>query len=309
MILLRDSSPIDPKLHGAVIAIGNFDGLHPGHQAVIGKAVFLAREAGKPAAVMTFEPHPRRVFTPEAPPLRILPLGLKLRLLRQMGLDYLRIVRFTRAFSATSAEDFVTRLLHDYLQVSHVVTGEDFVFGHGREGNAALLQTMAAKLGFAATACPQVAAGGERSSSTRIREALAAGDIGAVQLLLGRPYTLSGQVLHGDKRGRQLGFPTANLLPPPIFLPRFGIYAVRAQVLGRSVTGVASLGVRPDFPLQKPLLEVYLFDWQEEIYGERVEVELVHYLRGEQKFGDIEALKAQMAQDSEAAKVILSADA
>jgi riboflavin kinase/FMN adenylyltransferase len=202
---------------------------------------------------------------------------------------------------------FVRRLLHEQLRVSQVITGGDFVFGHNREGNAEFLSKMARELGFAATTFAQVEAGGARCSSTRIREVLAQGDMNAVRILLGRPYTLSGHVLHGDKRGRQLGFPTANLMPPPVFLPAFGVYAIRAEVKGRKATGVASLGVRPNFPLQKPLLEAYLFDWHEEIYGKRMEVELVQYLRAEQKFDDIEALKAQMADDCVAAESALRA--
>jgi riboflavin kinase/FMN adenylyltransferase len=305
MILLRDSSIILPQHHGSVMALGNFDGLHLGHQAVIAKAVALAGKMQKPAALMTFEPHPRRVFAPDLPPLRILPLSVKLHLLKGMGLDFLRVVHFTRRFAETSPEDFARRILHERLRISHVVTGEDFVFGHNREGNAESLRVMADSFGFAATTCPPVAVEGNRCSSTRIREALKSGNVAMASKLLGRPYTLAGRVQGGDKRGRTLGFPTANLMPPPVFLPLYGIYAVLAHIRGKVVAGVASLGIRPNFPLKHPLLEVHLFDWQENIYGEKMEVELVRHIRGERKFDGMEALKAQIAKDCKKARYLL----
>ena len=297
MIVLRDSSPLTARCFGAVVALGNFDGLHLGHKAVIEEAVSLAGSAGKPAMVMTFEPHPRRLFRPDLPNLRILPLSGKIRLMREMKVDFVRIVRFTRAFAATSPEDFVTRILHETLRVSHVVTGSDFVFGHNREGNADSLRAMAGRLGFAATACAPVMVEGGRCSSTRIREALGAGDMVQAQKLLGRPYSIMGHVQGGDRRGRELGFPTANIPLPPVFLPAYGIYAVRARVCGKRVKGVANLGIRPDFPLASPLLEVHLFDWRQDIYGERMEVEFVRHIREERKFDGVEALKKQMVDD------------
>jgi riboflavin kinase/FMN adenylyltransferase len=304
MMLLRDSSSLPEAATGCVVALGNFDGLHLGHAAVIGKAAAIANEAKKPFVVMTFEPHPRHLFRPDLPPLRILPFAEKLRLLRMARVDYLRVMRFTRAFSKTSATDFVTRMLHETLRVSHVVTGEDFVFGHNREGNAALLEGMAASLGFAATACPQMDVDGMRCSSTRIREALAEGRVENAAKLLGRPYMIAGYVRRGDQRGRTMGYPTANILPPPVFLPAYGIYAVRATVRGRQVGGVASFGIRPDYPLKHPLLEAHFFDWDQDIYGERIQVELVRYLRPERNFGDMEALKKQIADDATQARTI-----
>lgn len=304
MIVIRDGSPHPAAIKGCVLALGNFDGLHLGHQAVIGRARELAQKHGVPLAVMTFEPHPRRVFKPELPPLRILPLREKIRLLSKMGVEYLRIVRFSKRFAQTTAEDFVTHMLHQELGVSHVVTGDDFTFGHNREGNAAYLQSLASKLGFAAVACAQLDVGGERCSSTRIRDVLAAGDVAGAAKLLGWPYALSGPVRHGDKRGQVLGFATANILPPPIFLPKLGIYAVRVHVAGKPVKGVASLGVRPNYPLQKPLLEVHLLDWQGDLYGQKLDVEFVQYLRPEQKFDSEEALKTQMAQDCAQARKV-----
>ncbi len=306
MIVLRDSSSFPPTYRNAVLALGNFDGLHLGHRAVIGKAATLARETGKPLGIMTFEPHPRRIFQPHLPPLRILPLREKLRELAAMEVSFLRVIRFTKAFSQTTATDFVTRILHDTLHVSHVVTGDDFVFGHNREGTTAILGAMAAKLGFAATACAQLDIGGERCSSTRIREALMLGNVELAARLLGRPYSISGHVREGDKRGRTIGFPTANILPAPIFLPRFGVYAVRTQVNGRPVTGVANLGLRPTFGGTRVRLETHLFDWQGDIYGQRLNIELAHFLRSEQRFDGIEALKTQIVEDSRKARGMLA---
>jgi riboflavin kinase/FMN adenylyltransferase len=306
MRLLRDSSVFLPKYYGAVMALGNFDGLHLGHQAVLAQAIALAKQTGKPAALMTFEPHPRRIFTPHLPPLRIIPLNEKLHLLQKMGLDFLRIVRFTKAFATTRPEDFITHVLHEQLHVSHVVTGEDFVFGHNREGNALSLNKTAQQLGFAATTCPPVEVGAERCSSTRIREALAQGKVELAALLLGRPYHITGRVRQGDKRGRTIGFPTANLVPSPVFLPAYGVYAVRAKIKNKEVMGVANLGLRPTFAGSALRLEVHLFDWQEAIYGERMEVELVRHIRGEQKFDGMDALKAQITKDCAEAKLILA---
>jgi riboflavin kinase/FMN adenylyltransferase len=305
MIVLRDSSPIPPAARGAVVALGNFDGLHLGHTAVIGKALGVARAAKAPAMVMTFEPHPRQVFM-LSPPLNILPLSEKLHGLAAMGVDYLRILRFTRDFSQTRAEVFVEGILHKGLSISHVVTGEDFTFGRNRGGNVAFLHDIADKLGFAATVCPPVSVAGGRCSSTRIREHLSRGEMVQAGMLLGRPYVIPGRVREGDKRGRGLGFPTANILPAPRFLPAYGIYAVKVRLKGQQVKGVANLGIRPNYPLKRPLLEVHLFDWQESIYGEHIEVEPVHYLRPEQKFADEEGLKRQMEQDALKAKRFLA---
>lgn len=308
MLLLRDSSPIPLECLGSVLALGNFDGLHAGHVSVIGTALALARYADRPMGVMTFEPHPRRVFNPSLPTLRILPFSEKLRLLRAMGVDFVRVVRFTRKFAQTAAPEFIVRDLHEALEVAHVVTGDDFLFGNNREGSSAMLHAMALALGFAATACPQVDVDGERCSSTRIREDLAEGKVEAAARQLGRPYRFAGHVQQGDKRGRALGFATANLFLPPVFLPAFGIYAARATVRGKPVDGVANLGVSPTFGHTRPRLEMHLFDWSGDIYGERIEVELMRFIRPERKFDAVEALKQQIAQDCEQARALLKAE-
>lgn len=305
MWVLRDSSSFPLSCRDNVVALGNFDGLHKGHCAVIGKAIKRAKQAGKPAGVITFEPHPRRIFSPHLSTLRILPLSQKLRLLQNMGLDFVRIVRFTSEFAKTSAEDFVVSILKNELHASHVITGEDFVFGHNREGSVESLRTMAEKLNFGATACHAVIVEGERCSSTRVRAALAAGNMETVVNLLGRPYILSGHVQEGDKRGRTLGFPTANILPPPGFLPHYGVYAVKVSIGKNIINGVANLGMRPTFGGHRVRLEAHLFDWQEDIYGQYLEVELIRHIRGEQKFDSVEALKIQIAQDCGIARKIL----
>jgi riboflavin kinase/FMN adenylyltransferase len=289
-----------------VVALGNFDGLHLGHGAIIGTMLQRAQAEKKPSAVLTFEPHPRRVLRPDAPVFTLLPFHEKARRLRETGVDMLRVVRFTPAFAQTSAEAFVTGLLHGALGVSHVVTGEDFVFGHKRGGDADFLRHMSAKLGFGYTACPQVEVSGERSSSTRIRALLAGGDMREAALLLGRPYSITGRVREGDKRGRLLGFPTLNILPAGIFTPATGVYAVRAKIGAMRVDGVANLGTRPTFKGTRLQLEVHLFDWKHDIYGERVEIAFIERIREEKKFDGLEALKKQIAEDSARARSILT---
>jgi len=288
------------------MALGNFDGMHRGHQAVIGKAVSLARQTGKPASLLTFEPHPRRVFRPELETLRILSFQEKARRIATMGVDFIRIVHFTKQFSTTSADQFITRILLDSLHISHVVTGEDFIFGHNRQGNVAYLQEMGKRLGFGVTACAPVLEGRERCSSTRIRTLLNEGNVKEAAKLLGSPYSLINRVIEGDKRGRTIGFPTANMLPGDIFTPAKGVYAVRAEMRGQIMDGVANLGVRPTFGGERLQLEVHLFDWQENIYGERVRILFIERLRDEKKFSGVEALKAQIEADVAQARRILT---
>lgn len=306
MIILRDSTPVPAGCKGAVLAIGNFDGLHLGHRAIISTTLGLARTQGKTAGILTFEPHPRRVFRPDLPMLKIFPFRRKVELLGEMGADFVRVVRFTRAFSQTTAADFVHMLLHRQLQVSHVVTGEDFIFGHQRTGNAALLKQMGEELGFAATACEAVLHQGERCSSTRLRALLAEGNMAWAATLMGRPYSISGRVQPGDQRGRELGFPTANILPPPVFLPATGVYAVRTIINGTTLNGVANLGRRPTFNGSQMRLEVHLFDWQGDLYGQTLMVSLVAHLRHEQKFASVDALRAQIQQDCLQARRVLN---
>jgi riboflavin kinase/FMN adenylyltransferase len=223
-----------------------------------------------------------------------------------MGIDFMRVVHFTRKFSRTTAAEFVRGILHDQLQVSHVITGEDFIFGHNREGNVAFLREQAVEYGFGVTACPSLLVGNERCSSTRIRTLLANGDVKEAAQLLGRPYSIISHVRSGDQRGRTLGFPTANIWPARVFTPLNGVYAVRANIHGAWVNGVANLGTRPTFNGQRLQLEVHLFDFNETIYGERMEVTFVDRIRDEKKFDGIEALTKQIAEDSMKAKIILA---
>lgn len=305
MIILRDSSPVPAGCKHAVLALGNFDGLHWGHRAIINYTVERARSTGKPAGVLTFEPHPRRVFRPELPPLRIFPFREKARLLAEAGIDFVRVVRFTRHFAKTSAEAFAASILHEQMQVFEVVTGEDFTFGHNKEGNVEFLKKMATKLGFDTTAFTPVKMGEERCSSTRLRALLAEGDVASISQLTGRAYSITGRVRHGEKRGRDLGFPTANILPPTIFLPATGVYAVSADIDGRRVKGVAHLGARPVFNSTQMRLETHFFDFSGDLYGKRLRIEFIARIRGDVELGSITALKAQIESDCEAAKTIL----
>jgi riboflavin kinase/FMN adenylyltransferase len=305
VILLRDSSHIQPEYEGSVVALGNFDGLHLGHIHVIEEAIRIARATGKPAGIITFEPHPRRLFRPHLPPLRLLSLSDKLHRLTQMQLDMVRLIRFTRAFSETTATEFIEDILHSRLKVSHVVTGDDFIFGHNREGNVAFLRQEAVRLGFGFIDCAPVMSGGERCSSSRIRALLTERRVCEAAKVLGRFYSIIGRVQEGDKRGRRIGFPTANIIPSHLFTPANGVYAVRAHTQGQWVPGVANLGVRPTFGGSAVRLEVHLFDWSGDLYGKRLEVEFVDCIREERAFPGIEALKDQIQQDADKARAML----
>lgn len=306
MFVLRDHSVVPKNCYGAVVALGNFDGLHLGHQEVIRKAIFSAQQAGKSSGILTFDPHPRRVFRPDLPPLRIVPFSEKSRILQESGVDFMRVIHFTKTFAQTTAEQFIKNILVDQLKVSHVVTGDDFIFGHNRQGNTVYLKEMAAELEFEYTICPQISVGDQRCSSTLIRERLAQGDVEAAAALLGRPYSITGIVRAGDKRGRELGFPTANIYPGRMFTPATGVYAVRARVQGKLVNGVANLGTRPTFAGNRLRLETHLFDWNGDIYRKHIEVILIKYLRQEKKFDGIESLKSQIAEDCRQAQIVLN---
>ncbi len=312
MRIVRTFGEMPAELRGGVIALGNFDGLHRGHQAVIAATIDAARAAGAPAAVMTFEPHPRQFFRPDDAPFRLSPFRIKARLIEAMGVDYLYAPAFDREFSQRTAENFVTEILVGGLQVSRVIVGNDFVFGHQRKGNVALLQAMAAHHGFAVTVLPEVRAGqGPRFSSTAIRQALAEGRPADAAAMLGRYWEIEARVEQGDQRGRTLGFPTANLPYRDYLHPAKGVYAVRAGIDQGTHTvwhdGVANFGNRPTFDKKDLLLEVHLFDFAGDLYGKHLRVALIDYLRPEQKFARLEALKAQIAADSAKARELLAA--
>lgn len=303
MKLIHTLSYWPKPAHGNVMALGNFDGMHKGHQAVIGRARDIARAQNRPLAIMTFEPHPRRYFKPDLPILRIVPFAEKARLLRAAGVDYLYVARFNQAFSQLSAERFMRHILCEGLQVAHVVTGHNFAFGHNRSGTVQTLREAAQQGNFAYTEVEAVA-DGEVYSSTSIRKALREGQVNAAAAILGRPYSIHGVIIHGDKRGRSIGFPTANIRPSPLYLPRFGVYAVRLAVDDAEYEAVANLGLRPTVDGTHCLLEVHALDATFDGYGKHARVEFVQFIRPEQKFSGIDALVAQITQDCKAAKSI-----
>lgn len=294
-------------LRGGVIALGNFDGFHLGHQAVVGRAVERARAEGRPVLVATFDPHPVRFFKPDAAPFRLTTLDQRERLFADAGADAMLVFTFDASLAAKSAEEFAEMLV-DQAGAAAVVTGQDFTFGKNKGGDTSRLAELGAALGMAAEAVGPVSAQGEIVSSSRIRAALKAGDCETATRLLTRPFAIQGEVQHGDKLGRTIGYPTANIALGPYLRPRYGIYAVRGRLAdGRMVDGVANLGVRPSFDPPKELLEPYFFDFSGDLYGQTIEVELIAYLRDEAKFEGLEALTAQIERDCEDAKTALAA--
>ena len=311
MLVFRHYDDLPEEARGAVVAIGNFDGIHRGHQAVIGKAGRLARELEAPLGVLTFEPHPRTFFQPDLPPFRLTPFRIKARLIEALGVDVLTVLTFDETLAAMSAEAFIEEVLGAGLGVRHIIVGEDFRFGAKRRGDIALLKSIGRQHGFGVSSIAKVAAaGGEAFSSTRVRDYLTAGDATRAARLLGRYFEIEGRVQDGDKRGRELGYPTANIALSAILLPAFGIYAIRAGIDRGAETqwhdGVANLGIRPMFESKTPLMEAHLFDFSGDLYGEHLRVALVDYLRPELKFDSIAALKTQMDEDARRARVILA---
>jgi riboflavin kinase/FMN adenylyltransferase len=305
---LDGGSAVPERLRGGIVALGNFDGFHGGHQAVVGRAVERARAEGRPALVATFDPHPVRFFKPDLPPFRLTSLNQRERLFGQAGADAMLVFHFDAELASVSAEQFVTDRLLTRIGAAGVVTGEDFTFGKGRGGNVPVLQGLGAAYGLSVDAVPPVGEGNEPISSSRIREALQAGDCETATRLLTRPFAIEGVVEHGDQRGREIGYPTANLSLGTYLRPLYGIYAVRGRLPdGRLLDGAANLGIRPSFEPPKELLEPYFFDFDENLYGKTIEVELISFIRPEAKFDSLDALKAQMAVDCAEAKIRLAA--
>lgn len=304
---LDGATPLPPGLAGGIVALGNFDGLHLGHQAVVGAAVARARAEGRPALVATFDPHPVRLFKPDAAPFRLTSLDQRARLFAAAGVDAMMVFRFDAALAALSARAFVEERLLGHLKIGGVVTGEDFTFGRARSGTVATLREWGRELGFSSDAVAPVALDGETVSSTRIRQYLAAGEPREAARLLTRPFAIEGVVQHGDKLGRTIGYPTANLDMGEYLRPAYGIYAVRGTLEdGRVLDGAANLGIRPQFDPPKELLEPYFFDFAGDLYGQRLSVELIEYLRPEAKFETLDALVAQMDADCARARAILA---
>ena len=298
---------IPDQLRGSIVALGNFDGFHLGHQAVVGRAVARGFHERRPVVVATFDPHPVTVFKPGLPPFRLTSLDQRERLFAQAGADAMLVFRFDRDLAATSAEAFVGELLAGRIGAAGVVTGDDFTFGHGRGGNIDVLNAVGAGHGIAAEAVAPVLLDGSRISSGRVREALAAGDTSTATQLLSRDFAIAGVVQPGDRRGRELGYPTANLALGDYQRPRYGIYAVRVRLDdGSECPGVASLGVRPTFDPPQELLEAFLFGFDGDLYGREIEVALHGFIRDERKFDSADALVEQMRDDEAQARRMLA---
>ena len=304
---LDGGSVVPAALRGGIVALGNFDGFHLGHQAVVGRAVERARAGGRPALVGTFDPHPARYFAPDTPPFRLTTLDQRQRLFAAAGADAMLVFHFDAGLANLTAPEFVAERLLDKIGVAGVVTGQDFTFGKGRSGNVEVLADLGVKNGFSVETIAPVTAGAEPVSSSRIRELLIAGDPRGAARLLTRPFAIEGAVQHGDKLGRTIGYPTANIELGSYLRPAYGIYAVRGHLQdGRVLDGAANLGIRPSFDPPREMLEPYFFDFSGDLYGQVIEVELVGYLRPEAKFDTLEALTAQVAADCERARVLLA---
>ncbi|GAA4023024.1 bifunctional riboflavin kinase/FAD synthetase [Sphingomonas swuensis] len=299
------SNGIPDAFRNSVVALGNFDGFHLGHQAVVGRAVARAAHEGRPAVVATFDPHPVTFFKPDAAPFRLTSLDQREALFAGAGADAMLLFDFDAALAATSAAEFVA-MLQAVVGAAAVVTGEDFVFGARRSGDADFLRAEGERLGLAAETVSPVALGEEPVSSSRIRQALAAGDPGTATRLLTRAFAIRGPVQHGDKRGRELGYPTANMVLGDYQRPAYGIYAVRVRLAdGSEHPGIANVGVRPTFEPPVELLETFLLDWSGDLYGQEIEVALHHFLRPERRFESMDALSQQMRSDEAEARRLL----
>lgn len=306
--IVTDWRDLPDRLHGAAVAIGAFDGVHRGHQAVIAEARAAAGRLGVPLAVVSFDPHPRRWFQPDAAPFRLMTAGQMARALAPMGVDRLYLLPFDATMAALTDEAFAREVLRNGLGIAHAAVGFDFTYGKGRTGSAEGLRRQGEALGFGVTVVERVDDGdGLKLSSSGVREALKAGDMPRAAAILGRPFAIEGEVIHGDKRGRTIGVPTANVSMADYMRPAYGVYATRTRLPdGRVIDGVANLGVRPMFEIDQPLLEVWLFDFDGDLYGQTVETQLIALLRGEMAFDGLEALKTQINADAAAARAVLA---
>jgi riboflavin kinase/FMN adenylyltransferase len=306
---IQDWRGLKPEARGASAAFGNFDGVHLGHQRVILAARAAAQQLGTPTAVISFEPHPRRWFQPQAQPFRVMSVDQQARALAELGVDIFYVLPFGAELAGMSAQDFARTVLHDGLGVRHVTAGFDVTFGRGRTGSGESLAAFGHAYGFGLTIVDRVEDGhGVKLSSSAVREALEAGEPQTAAAILGRPFAIEGVVAEGDKRGRVLGFPTANIELGDYVRPAFGVYATLTRLPdGRRIKGVANLGRRPTVGGTVERLEVHLFDFAEDLYGQTVETALIAFLRPEMKFDGLDALKAQIAEDAKAAREALGA--
>ena len=310
MRIVRDFQYVDPGDRGASVAIGNFDGVHLGHRAVIEQTRKVAKENGSPLGILTFEPHPREYFAPDAPAFRLMNAEAKLHRLEKLGVEILYQLNFNAALSGLTAEQFASDVISKGLGLKHVVVGADFCFGKGRMGTAATMVELGRKYGFDVTIAELVSDNGEIFSSTAIRKALSEGRPEDAKRMLGHWHRIDAEVINGDQRGRELGYPTANLSLDGLHLPKFGVYAVLVDVLdgphkGR-YHGAASIGMRPTFGVNIPNLEVHIFDFSGDIYGAAISVALVAFQRPEEKYDSLEALIKQMDADCVESRRILA---
>lgn len=304
---LDHNGRIPDALRGAVIALGNFDGFHQGHQAVAGEAITWAQAEGRPSIIATFDPHPVRFFKPDVPPFRLTTLEQRQELYLAAGATAMLVFHFDGELAGTSAEDFISDILVERFGAHGVVTGGDFSFGKGAKGNVDLLREFGGSLGLQSRVVEAVEQDGIVSSS-RVREALRDGDPQLAAELLTRPFAIRGIVEHGDKNGRKLGYPTANIAIDTYLRPKYGVYAVTGKVLAtrQELKGAANIGIRPQFEPPKELLEPYFFDFSGDLYGQEIEVAFHHFLRGEAKFDDLDGLIAQMERDCQRARELLT---
>ena len=307
MQIHRDWTGLPATARGATVAMGNFDGVHRGHHAVIETA---RNAAAAPLGVITFEPHPREYFAPDSPPFRLMNAESRANRLARLGVEHLYELPFGPVVAGMTPEVFAREVLVEGLGVAHIAVGQDFRFGKDRAGDASVLADLGRQMGFGVTIAELLGEGDQDFSSTAIRQMLADGHPRDAERMLGHWHRIEGEVIHGEKRGRELGWPTANLSVDALHLPRLGVYAVLVDILTGphrgSLSGVASLGVRPMFGRNLPNLEVHLFDFDQTIYGEHLSVALVEFLRDEEKFDSLDALIDQIAQDAARARAILS---
>jgi len=306
MILITDLGEIDKSFTNSIITLGNFDGLHLGHQELIKKIILRAKETGGLSMVVTFRPHPLKILAPEKCPPLISIYEEKIRLLEKLGIDVLVKIPFTLDFSAMEPRDFVHDILVDLLGAKEIFVGYNYRFGKGRKGNISMLKELGKELGFIVREVEQVSLNGEVVSSTRIRQLLINGEVEPAAKLLGRPYALCGIVIKGDGRGRGLGFPTANLASRHSIIPSNGVYAVRLFVRDKYYNGIVNIGMRPTFDAKSMAVEAHIFDFDEDIYGEEMTVYFAGKIREERKFGSAEALINQINADINSAKDLLS---
>ena len=307
MRIVRDWRGLSDADRGAAVAVGAFDGVHRGHQAVIAEARAAAQRLGAPLGVVSFDPHPRRWFQPDAAPFRLMTAEQMAEALTPLGVDILYLLPFDGEMAGMSDAAFAEQVLAQGLGVRHAAVGFDFTFGKGRSGSPEALRVYGERLGFTVSVAERIDdPDGLKLSSSAVREALKAGDMDRAAAILGRPFAIRGEVIHGDKRGRTIGVPTANVDLDDYMRPAYGVYAIRAHLPnGRTFDGVASLGVRPMYAVETPLLEAWLFDFDGDLYGQALDVQLIAWLRGEQTFDGLEALKAQIDRDAAAAREAL----